>query len=108
VATICNSFRDWIISHLLWLAYLPNLMPWHFTSRGSLKDSVMQTPHRQIMSLKKLSGVQYQQYLNTNFKECLIICSPGVTHIESRRSLPTYAIIQRKLYDTSSEYRYSE
>jgi hypothetical protein len=40
----------------------------------------MKTPHRQSMSLKKLSGVQYQQYLNTNFKDCLIIYAPGVSH----------------------------
>ena len=54
VATIHNSFRDWIITHLLWLAHLRNLMPWHFTSRGSLKDSVYENTPQADHVLKEI------------------------------------------------------
>ena len=42
--------------------------------------------------------VQCPQFLDKNFQQFLIICSPGVKHVWEVKSLPTLTLTCRKLY----------
>jgi hypothetical protein len=82
VAALQNIFWDQIISRPLWFAHLPILTAHEYYLWESLKDNVYKSnPHTHMTHLKKSSGTQYEEFLDKQIKEYLIICSPGAKDV---------------------------
>jgi hypothetical protein len=101
-----ECFGDQIIS-LLCQACSSNLTPCDYYLWGNLKDNAYESntnkhthTHTHRTNLKKSSGVQHQQFLDKNFKQYLIICSPGVKHVWELKEVisNTYSNMQVVIY----------
>jgi hypothetical protein len=60
---------------------LVNLIQRYVSVAGCFKDSIRKTMLVQNMALNILYGAYYRQLLDTNFKQFLSVCSPGVARV---------------------------